>query len=149
MSAWLFVLGDRSALEWVLENRTMAFRDHIRATGIAKGDRFAMYVTRGAFRNPTRDRAQVIAVGTVAGPLSTEPVVIADEEFRQSVRIEFDEPPLQPRQGADFAELVPDLQFIRKKATWQAYVRKALAPIPEGDVDVLSKAITRHRAATG
>lgn len=147
MSAWLFVLGNNEAKDWVVANKTMAFRDHIRATRLVKGDRFVLYTTRGCYNNPTRDRAQVIGTGTITSDLRRDPVVVNGETFTQSVTLRFDAEPLGRADGVDFVSLVPELGFIRKKKSWMAYVRKALVPLPDEDFERLAAALAKHRAA--
>lgn len=146
MSAWLFVLGDRDAKEWVIANKTMAFRDHIRATGLVNGDRFVLYTTRGCYNNPTRDHSQVIGTGTITSNLRRDPVAINGETFTQSVTLKFDTEPLDRGEGLDFVSLVPELGFIRKKKSWMAYVRKALVPLPDEDFERVAARLAEHRA---
>jgi hypothetical protein len=146
VAAWLFVLGEQRAIEWVVTNRTMAFRDHLPAHRVQKGDRFVLYVTRGAFHNPTRDRARVFATGTIIGVSLDEPVEVDEETFRQSVRLRWDAKPLRPQQGAEFSTLVRQLAFISKPDYWFAYVRKALVPITNADFETLAAAVDAARA---
>jgi len=144
MSSWLFVLGDEEALQAVLRRQLMAFRDHIGTGALDKGDKFAIYVTRGALHNPTRDRAQLIAAGTVESGVSRKPVKIANEEFNQSVKLSFSIGPFPLRQGIEFAPLVDDLDFIRKKKSWFAYVRKSLVRIPDEDFGLIERRLASH-----
>ncbi len=143
MSSWLFVLGQRDALAWVLEHKQMAFRDHIRADKLAKGDRFAIYVTRGAMGNPTRDESQIVATGTLTTELVREPIEIAGEEYGRHLKFRFDVGPKNPREGLAFVPLVPKLTWISKKDHWMAYIRKALVPIPDEDFATIEAALKK------
>ena len=143
--SWLIVLGTTAALSWVESNARMAFRDHITAGRLRKGDRFALYVTRGAGNNPGRDCAQVLAVGSVTSDLDRRDLEVLGETYHQSVRLAFDAQPLPYRWGADFRLLVPQLEFITKKGQWFAYVRKSLVPIPARDLATIDAAVSAAR----
>ena len=66
---WVWVFGEIAGLRWVTEHEIMAFpkaaRRRIREMG--RGDRAVLYVTRGAFHNPTRDEARLGGLATVLG----------------------------------------------------------------------------------
>jgi len=67
MASFLLVIGDRDALGWILAEQRMAFptaqRAEVRALRIE--DELFLYTTRGAFKNPTRDRGRVIGAARV------------------------------------------------------------------------------------
>lgn len=148
VASWLFVIGEVAALNWVVRHRVMAFRDHIRTGGVNEGDRFAMYVTRGAFHNPATDQGRIFAIGTIVSPVSRRNLAIAGETFHKSVRFDFDRPPVPPREGMPFRPLVSELGFIRKKRFWAAYLRRALVQITEADLRRLDTALRRYEAST-
>lgn len=141
--AWLVVLGEREALEWVLRSKRMAFRAHVPTASISVGDRLALYVTRGAHHSPTRDEAQVLATGEFASAVENVPAVVAGEQFPRSCRIRLDEPVLQPREGLPFRPLVDRLTFIRKKDGWAAYVRTTLVKLPDDDLALLRRELEK------
>ena len=116
----------------------MAFRAHIDATGVSPGDEVALYVTRGAFHCPTRDFSQVVAVGHFGGSVTGKKVLIAGEEFPQSVPLRLGTV-LPEREGMPFGPLVERMSFIVKKAGWGPYLRRALVRIPDEDMSVLRK----------
>ena len=126
----------------------MAFRDHIKAHHLRKGDQFALYVTRGAFHNPTRDRAQILGTGLLASGLSERDYEVAGEKFSQSVALAWTAGPLKPREGVEVQPLVPKLHFIKKKDAWFAYVRKSLVPIEDGDWELFSRVVEQHKHAS-
>ena len=64
------------AVAWVLGHQRMAVSSRV-ATLPAVGDPVVVYTTRGAFKNPTRDRAEVIALGTVADTPVVKAVTVA------------------------------------------------------------------------
>ena len=66
MSFWLFVIGEGNALEWIVAHDQVAFRNLRRASQIDRGDRFALYLTQGAYHNPVRDQSQILGTGVVA-----------------------------------------------------------------------------------
>ncbi len=143
--AWLFVLGERTWAERVVGSREMGFRDDVHAERIKSGDGVALYVTRGAFHNPTRDRASIVGVGHATGSPSRAPMTIEGHTFPWTCPFDLDvEFPL--RSGAPFAPLVPELSFIRKKEAWFNYVRRALVPIPDGDYQILAGACRNYQA---
>jgi hypothetical protein len=144
---WIFVLSNIAAIEWVAGSKTMAFRDHIHVDQLTVGDKFALYATRGAGGNPTRDRAQFLGIGTIrSGNNRHHTTSLGDEEFRQSVAISFDEKPLDYRRGAIVtAEIVEQLSFMPKKEAWFAYVRKSLVSIPAEDFALIANAVTKAR----
>lgn len=145
VSHWLIVVGTTDALDWIATSKTMAFRDHIPADRISKGDRFALYGTRGAGRNPGRDCGQVLATGTFTSGLVTTRLELFGETYSQSFRLGFDEPPLRYRYGAAFTDLLPALPFIKKPTTWFAYVRKSLVAIGPEDFKVIDGAVRQAR----
>lgn len=68
--SYLVILGDREAIGWVLREQRMAFPATPRAevAALASGDRLYLYATRGAWRNPTRDRGRIIATAVARTP---------------------------------------------------------------------------------
>ena len=91
---YLLVLGEREAIRWVLTNQRMAFPATARAevTALREGDELFLLSTRGAFRNPTRDRTRVIGTAvalTAVEPLD-EPLEIAGRTFARGCSIRVD-----------------------------------------------------------
>ncbi|WP_334142639.1 hypothetical protein [Rhabdothermincola sp.] len=43
--------------------------------------------------------------------------------------------------------LVPELELIRKKKSWMAYVRKTLVLLPDEDFERVAARLAEHRAA--
>src|SRR5512132_3211901 len=105
--AWLLVLGDASAAGWVLEHRRMAFRANVRTHALRPDAPIALYVTRGAFGNPPRDEAQIVAVGRVASPIVEEPIEVAGQRYERWCDLEF-EAVLPLREGLPFRPLVEE-----------------------------------------
>lgn len=68
MAGYLLIVADREALGWILTAKRMAFpsagRREVRSLGV--GDELFIYTTRGAFKNPTRDRGRIIGSARVA-----------------------------------------------------------------------------------
>jgi hypothetical protein len=144
VSAWLVAFGEIEGLRWVMEQRRMAFSEGLakRATKIRVGDTLLLYVTRGAFHNPTRDRSQLVGVATVRSPARrlSRPVFIAGRDFVATCRIQV-ETTLPERGGVPFEPLVQRMTFIRRKDAWGQYLRAGLIALPPDDFKVLSDAI--------
>jgi hypothetical protein len=143
--AWLIVLSDARAASWVIENETMAFRASARAGRTMPGDHFAIYVSRSAHGNPTRDEAQIVAVGTVASKVRAERVDVAGRVFDSTCSLSI-EASLPLRSGVPFRPLVERLTFIRLKDKWPAYVRRTIVEIPELDFSRIASAVAGEAA---
>jgi hypothetical protein len=144
----LLVIGEETALRWILAEQRMAFPRHRakEALGLRRGDTLLLYVTRGAFHNPTRDRGRVIGEAAVAArPESfSNPISVAGREFDLGcpLRIKV----LCPRDsGVELAPLVDALDAFPKKHAWSATMRRTLVPLPANDVALLRR-LLRARA---
>ena len=139
------MLSDGVAAAWVLENELMAFGEHARADRLQVGDAVAVYVSRGAFHNPTRDEAQIVATGRVTREIRKDPKMIAGRQFNVTCHIALDQrAPL--RHGSPFKSMVPHLSFIRESQAWGAYVRRGLVLLPDGDFEMIASALRKHLA---
>ena len=139
-AAHLLVIGDREPLAWILREQRMAFPAHraAEARALARGDLLLLYTTRGCFRNPTRDRGRVIGEATVAGSVQTltEPVRFGDHTYPIGCALAIER--LVPRpEGVELQPLVERLDAFPEPATWSARMRRALVPLPDGDVALL------------
>ena len=142
--AYLVVLGDREPIAWVLAGRRMAFSAHradsVRALPV--GTRLFLYATRGAFRNPNRDRGRVIGQATTTSPVVSfdEPVRFGDVAFTVGCDLVLDSvAPLHS--GPELQPLVPRLHAFPKPAAWSVYLRRPLVPLDRHDVDLLTAAL--------
>ena len=83
--SYLLVLGEVTALAWVLAEQRMAFSAQSRSQAMALGigDELLLYTTRGCFHNPTRDRGRVIGVAVVKSDIRElpEPVVFGERRY--------------------------------------------------------------------
>jgi hypothetical protein len=143
---WVWAFGDISGLRWVLDQRVMAFTTaasaHLR--GMAKGDRAVLYVTRGAYHNPTKDASKLAGLVTVLDtPMLGAPVVIGGREFPWSVPILADLV-LPERQGPEVLPLVSRLSFVGNRSAWGQYFRTSPKRISLSDFEVLAAAIARQ-----
>lgn len=143
-NGWLLVFGEIEGLRWVLRNKRMAFSAATcpRAKKIQPGDELVLYVGRGAFHNPTRDRSQIAGLARVTGPVQQlrKPVVIAGREFACACPIEVGAV-LPERQGMRVEPLIPKLSFIKKKTVWGQYLRAGLVELPDGDLRLIRSAL--------
>lgn len=140
---WLIVIGDQEPLDWVLKNERMAFRDTVRTQDIEPGERFAIYVTRGAFRNPTRGFSQIVALGEFKGGIERKAATVAGESYARSARLSITATVKDVKDGLPFKPLVDKLAFIRVKSGWPTYVRRTLVSIPETDFKTIENAFKK------
>jgi hypothetical protein len=136
---WLVVVGSSSGLELALTG-VLGFRARVATSAIRAGDQFALYVTRSAFHNPTRDFTQIAATGIVTGGVCVNEVRAGEETFPQSCSVEIQHA-LPARNGLPFVPLVPQMAFIRDKIHWSSYVRTSLRPLPQTDFNVIEAAL--------
>lgn len=140
--AYLAVLGERSALAWVLRTRTMAFPEHRRseASRLQVGDRLFLYATRGCFHNPGRDRGRVMGLATVATPTARNdhPVRFGDREFPHECRLTLTGL-TAPLTGLALAPLVDQLEAFPDPASWSARMRRALVPLSVHDATLIER----------
>lgn len=142
MAAYLLILGDRSALSWVLRNERMAFASHRRndVSGLGVGDTLFIYTTRGCFHNPTRDRGRVIGRAAVSSPVEPleKSTVVMDREF--TLGCTFELVALAPRpEGVVLADLVPRLRAFPNKRAWSARMRRPLLALPTQDAALIER----------
>ena len=141
--AWLIVLSNGQAAEWVLREAKMAFRAATRPERLSPGDPFAIYVSRGAHGDPNHDEAQIAAIGRIASPVRKRRLVVkGGGAFDAVCDLEFDQQ-LPLREGVPFRPLVNQLQFIRFKEGWGAYLRRTIATLSDGDFRVIETAVKR------
>jgi len=140
--AYLVILGDRDAIAWVLREQRMAFPATPRAevAALAAGDRLFLYATRGAWRNPTRDRGRIIgtAVARTAARTLDEPVEIGGRRFVSGCELEIDGLVPYPG-GLELQPLVERLAAFPKPAAWSIYLRRALLALPAEDAALLER----------
>ena len=142
----LIVLGERDALRWVLRERRMAFPPYRRSAAqrLQPGDPLLLYVTRGAFHNPTRDRGRVIGVASVASPVVDldDPLTLVGRTFTTGCRLDLKL--LCPRgEGVELAPLVEELSAFPIKHAWSAVLRRAIVPLPQGDATRIKRLLAQ------
>ncbi len=142
--AYLVVLGERDAISWVLRGSRMAFPATPRSevAALAAGDRLYLYATRGAWRNPTRDRGRVIGVATATTPVRVlaEPVEIAGRSFPSGCELRLEGVVPYPG-GLELQPLVEQLEAFPKPKAWSVYLRRALVRLPAADQRVLDRGL--------
>jgi hypothetical protein len=97
-----------------------------------------LYVTRGAYHNPTRDEPQLIALGrarTGSKPLN-RPLELAGRTFTCAIRLDFDVV-LPEQQGVPVRPLVGRLSMVERKDAWGAYFRSSLIRLSADDAALL------------
>jgi hypothetical protein len=125
----------------------MAFRERVPFKKLEPGDDVALYVTRGAFNNPTRDQSQVVAIGRVASEVKVERVQVAGARYHAWCELELTEI-LPLREGVPFRPLVEKLDFIVKKPAWSRYLQRTLVEVSDRDF-ALVRSEVRKRATAG
>lgn len=140
--SYLLILGDRQAIAWVLREQRMAFPTTSRAevNRLAVGDELLIYTTRGAYRNPTRDRGRVIGTATVASPVERldVPVEFGGREFPRECAIAVES--LVPwGQGVELQPLVDRLAAFPNAKAWSIQLRRPLLRLPRGDAQLIGE----------
>jgi hypothetical protein len=147
MSAWLIAFSEIEGLRWVLKHDRMIFSEGAarRAGDIQVGDKFVLYVTRGAFHSPTRDRSQLAGLAVVKTPVRRlgKAVTLAGREFVVGCGIEL-KSCFPERGGVPFGPLIQRMDFIRRKDAWGHYLRPGLVALSSKDFDVLHGVISRE-----
>jgi hypothetical protein len=143
MPSHLIILGDRDAVAWVVSGRRMAFtadRAPAASAAISVGDEIFLYVTRGAFHNPTRDRGRVFgrALATAVVEPLPAPVRLLGREFTHGFTFELGVL-APPRRGVDLAELVPHLSSFPNKTGWAISLRRPLFTLTPEDAGLIRR----------
>ncbi len=145
MTAYLVILGDRDAISWVLHEERMAFPATPRAevAALAADDRLFLYATRGAWRNPTRDRGRIIGTAVARSSVRKldEPVEIAGRTFVSGCDLRIDGLVPYPG-GLELQPLVAQLAAFPKPQTWSIYLRRALLTLPPQDAQRFDSLLT-------
>lgn len=138
--SYLVVLGDREAIRWVLCERRMAFPATPRAEvyALAPGDWLYLYATRGAWRNPTRDRGRIIGLARAAGAAKRfeTPVEVAGRSFFSGCDLAYEGVVPYPG-GVELQPLVSRLTAFPKPHAWSVYLRRPLLSLSKLDAALL------------
>jgi hypothetical protein len=121
----------------------MGFRDTTRVPSVEVGDFFAIYTTRGAFHNPTRDQSQIVALGQFASQVQRRAVTIDDFVYSRSCKLRVTAE-LEPRHGLPFRPLINQLNFIQNKKGWASTMRRTLVPVGPEDYARIEKAFRKR-----
>jgi hypothetical protein len=145
--AYLVVLGERRAIGWVLREQKMAFpaRSRSEVRMLAAGDRLYLYATRGAWRNPTRNRGRLIAYATAESSVSVlkEPIEIGERSFHSTCEIRVAGVVPYPG-GVELQPLASSMAAFPKPDVWSVYLRRPLVRLSEGDAALLDGALLPH-----
>ncbi|MEH0985733.1 hypothetical protein [Micromonospora sp. CPCC 205556] len=138
--SFLVVLGDREAIAWVLREQRMAFPATPRAevAALAADDRLFLYATRGAWRNPTRDRGRIIGTATAlsSAQMLDKPVEIAGRTFVSGCDLRIERLVPYPG-GLELQPIVEQLSAFPKPEAWSIYLRRPLLALSTSDVNLL------------
>lgn len=109
------------------------------------GDDVAIYLTRGAFRNPTRDYSRIVALGTVGSDPEAAEVAIAGELYSYRCNLQV-VTQMEIRKGLPFGPLVEALDFVRNKRAWAAYMRRTVVSVLPSDFTLIANAFAAAQA---
>lgn len=101
-----------------------------------------IYATRGCWHNPTRDRAQVVAVGSVASPVSHTSVDVAGETMPQHCDLALDVV-LAERGGIPFTDLVGRLSVTKGRDNWGPVLRRTIVALADRDIVTVRRAVDK------
>lgn len=109
---------------------------------LAAGDRLYLYATRGAWRNPTRDRGRIIGVAEVLDAVRSfdEPIEIADRSFLSGCRLAIGGVVPYPN-GVELQPLVSRLSAFPNPHAWSVYLRRPLVTLSDADVMILDSQV--------
>jgi hypothetical protein len=139
---YLLVIGERSALAWILQERRMAFPPTTRreVDALNVGDRLFLTTTRGCFHNPTRDATRVIAIGHVLSEVKAckSPLKIAGREFTKECSLSIDLLAAY-LDGVELAPLIESLDAFAGSAAWGMRLRRPLVRLSTHDAKLLER----------
>ncbi|MCZ2826041.1 MULTISPECIES: EVE domain-containing protein [unclassified Modestobacter] len=145
--AWVFVLGESNALDWVVANRRMGLGASRSKTArlIEPGDPIALYAST---RVSPDGQAQIFAIGRVAGSAVAEPVEVSYRDVAYQIPLDF-EHIVKPGEGLRVAPLVDELDFITNKGAWRFHFFNAVTHVPEADWKTISRAYDQQVIGAG
>jgi hypothetical protein len=142
---YLLVIGEASALAWVLAEKRMAFPALRRSQAMALevGDELLVYTTRSCFHNPTRDVGRVMGLAKVATPVRdlAEPVVFGVRHYTSGCALNI-QGVAALREGVELSSLVTELHVFPDARTWGMRLRRPLVPLDKHDALVLRRHLT-------
>jgi hypothetical protein len=139
---WLYSLGDREGITWVLDTKRVGFSRgtaHL-ARGIKPGDVVAIHIGRGAYRNPTRDESQLLGLVRVrAVKQLAMPEWVAGKEIVTAC--EYDPVVVLPqRQGVPFRPVAVRMSFVKSEANWGLYFHSGVRRLTAEDAALIRDA---------
>jgi hypothetical protein len=138
--SYLLILGDRQAIAWVLREQRMAFpaMSRTEVNRLAVGDELLIYTTRGAYRNPTRDRGRIIGTATVISAVERldDPVEFGGRSFPRGCSLLVKS--LVPwGEGVELQPFVDRLEAFPNLKAWSTKLRRPLLRLPVQDATLL------------
>lgn len=145
--AWVFVLGERKALDWVVGNQRMGLASNRAGVvrQIERGDSVALYAST---RVAPDGQAQIFAVGRVAGSPVCEHAKVALREIAYQIPLMFDHI-VKPGEGLRVAPLIDELDFVKNKRAWRFQFFNAVTHVPEADWMKIMRAYERDIISAG
>ena len=139
---YLLVIGEATALAWVLAEQRMAFPALRRpqATALEVGDGLLIYTTRSCFHNPKRDVGRVMGLANVTTRVRdlAEPVVFGERRYTSGCALAI-QGVAALREGVELSSLVTELHVFPDAETWGMQLRRPLVPLDEHDATVLRR----------
>jgi hypothetical protein len=139
---YLLVIGDATALAWVLAEQRMAFPALRRSDAMALeiDDELFIYTTRSCFHNPTRDAGRVMGLAKVTTRVRdlAEPVVFGERRYTSGCALAI-EGVAALREGVKLSPMVAELHIFPNPETWGMQLRRPLVPLDKHDATVLKR----------
>ncbi|MEU0519607.1 hypothetical protein [Streptosporangium sp. NPDC006007] len=136
---YLLVLAERRAIAWVLTEQRMAFPPTARSEvrDLKPGDELFVYVTRGAYQNPGRDRGRVVGRAVVVSQveLLEVPLKIGAKTYPRGCLIDVQEL-ADWGTGVEVVPLLSKLEVFPDPGVWSAQLRRPLLRLPARDADL-------------
>src|SRR5690606_17885828 len=107
---------------------------------LTEGDRLYVYATRGAWRNPTRDRGRVIGTAWVTSKVRAfdAPLESAGRRFSPGCAL-WAASVVRYRGGVELGPRVGALARPPRPAAWTICLRRSLLRLPPGDARLLDR----------
>lgn len=146
-SSFIVILNEREAIRWVLTHHQIAFTAAAarrEARALKPGDELFLYITRGAWHNPTRHRGQIVGSATLTTNVSAfdRPLEIARHQFITYAGIRITHL-TKLQHGLDLSETAHELEAIKQPKAWYMYLRRSLLSINEVDAATIARLMPR------
>jgi hypothetical protein len=136
----LLVISDREPLAWLLREQRFAIPTARMKSAPPPGTRLFLYTTRGCYRNPPRDRGQVMGVAVVqdqAGLLE-EPEHFRGRDYAAGFSLQIGGV-TTPHAGVELGPLAGRLDALPDPASWSVRLRRSFVPLSKRDAATIQE----------